>query len=55
MHVCMYMCKMIHSFLPILRLAEVVMLSCRGFVLPFVHVVPKGFSIINCAFKFFSK
>ena len=47
--------QMIHGFLPILRLAGVVTLSCRGFALPFVHVVPQGSSIIECAFKFFPK
>ena len=54
MHVCMYACvQMIHGFLPILLLVEVVMLSCRGFVLSFV--VSQGFSIIDCAFTFFPK
>ena len=54
MYVCMYACvQMIHGFLPILLLVEVVMLSCRGFVLSFV--VSKGFSIIDCAFAFFPK
>ena len=33
MHACMHVCKMIHNFLPILRLAVVVMLSCRDFIL----------------------
>ena len=52
----MYACvQMIHGFLPILRLAGVVTLSCRGFALLFVHAVPQGSSIIECAFKFFSK
>ena len=50
MHVCMYACvQMIHGFLPILLLAGVVTLSCKGFALPFIHVVPQGSSIIDYA------
>ena len=56
MHVYVYACvQMIHGFLPILRHAGVVTLSCKGFALPFVHVVPQGSSIIDCAFTFFPK